>query len=449
MNDEYSAKLAMAARKLFEGAANQNRLSQNPLPFAIRLWNGEQVSFAPAGEKVFELEIASPQALRRILLRPNLATFAELYASGELNTGNTPPLELVQNIDHVALRASLKKISKWRVLKNAMPILLARSAPGRVQSPGKGLAFEGSQAGSASAGRNDQSLIHFHYDLSNNFYAQFLDPHMVYSCAYFDGPQTGLEEAQANKLDMICRKLHLQKDDRLFDPGCGWGALICYAAEKYGVKSHGVTLAQEQFDYCKQLIASKGLQDRVTVEFRDYRSVDTPESFDKVAQIEMFEHVGLENQEAHFLHMYKLLRPRGIYLHQASTRRATPNLADFAKPTAYQKFATRYIFPGGALDHIGMTVTNLERLGFEVHDVEAMREHFQRTLELWAGRLWTNRAAAVAEVGEARTRMWLFYLAASSIAFKRSTLNVFQTVASKRRVGPSGLPFSRRGLYDA
>ena len=353
-------KLAAAARKLLENASVGASQS-----FVLRLWNGERVVFGPAEENPVEIVIGSPRAMRQILLRPRIATFAELYATGEIDALDMHPLELVRRIDHVKMRASLRGISIWRAFADALPILMARSAPGSETA----LAFSGAQAASPAAGRNDSSLIQFHYDVSNRFYAQFLDPQMVYSCAYFEREDMSLEDAQAAKLELICRKLRLQKDDRLFDPGCGWGALICHAAEKYGVKAHGVTLAKEQFDYCQVLIAARGLQDRVTVELRDYRSVEANESFDKIAQIEMFEHVGLDNQENHFRHMHALLRPRGTYLHQASTRRATPNLADFAKPTAYQKFTTRYIFPGGALDHIGMTVTNLERLGFEVHDV--------------------------------------------------------------------------------
>jgi cyclopropane-fatty-acyl-phospholipid synthase len=271
---------------------------------------------------------------------------------------------------------------------------------------------------------------------------------MVYSCAYFERDGMDIAEAQTAKLDLICRKLRLEPGLRLFDTGCGWGALICHAAKNYGVKAHGVTLAKEQYDYTTAKIARMGLQDLVTVEIRDYRSVTEPESYDRIAQIEMFEHLGLDNHEPHFRHMHRLLKPRGLYLHQASTRRPTPDLSKFRKRTVYQQIATRYIFPGGELDYIGLTVTNLERLGFEVHDVENMREHFQKTCEAWSDRLWENRAEAAKEVGMARTRMWLAYLSATVMAFNRSNLNVFQTLASKRRVGPSGLPLNRRWIAD-
>ena len=208
-----------------------------------------------------------------------------------------------------------------------------------------------------------------------------------------------------------------------------------------------MTLSQQQFDFCQEKIRRLGLSDRVTVELRDYRTLDGPESFDKIAQIEMFEHLGIDNHDAHFELMHKLLRPRGLYLHQASTRRPTRDLRKFRKPTAYQKVITRFIFPGGELDYIGMTVTNLERHAFEVHDVENWREHFQRTLEIWTARLQENREAAEREIGPTKTRLWLLYFSLFAIAFQRNTCFVFQTLASKRQPGPSGVPMSRADLY--
>ncbi len=162
----------------------------------------------------------------------------------------------------------------------------------------------------------------------------------------------------------------------------------------------------------------------------------------------MFEHLGIDNHDQHFKDVHRLLRPRGLYLHQASTRRATKDLSKFRKMTPYQQVITTYIFPGGELDHIGMTVTNLERLGFEVHDVEGWREHFQKTCRIWAERLYERREEATAEIGWPRTRLWLLYFTLFSMAFERGTTNVFQTLASKRRTGLSGLPWTRHDLYD-
>lgn len=410
---------------------------------SFRLWTGDVVSsHSTDGNPPFEIGIKSAAAMRRMMLSPSFETAALLYALGEIEYGDVHPLELINRVDHTRLIRAFGWADRMRLIKAALPIL---TSGGKLDDT---LAFEGQQGQQPGKDRDDKSLIHFHYDLSNHFYSLFLDPEMVYSCAYFERDGMDIAQAQAAKLDLICRKLRLEPGLKLFDTGCGWGALICHAAKHYGVKAHGVTLAKEQYDYTTAKIARMGLQDLVTVEIRDYRSVTEPESFDRIAQIEMFEHVGLDNHDAHFKHMNRLLKPRGLYLHQASTRRPTVDISQFRKKTVYQRFATRYIFPGGELDYIGLTVTNLERLGFEVHDVENMREHFQKTCEAWANRLWESRAEAAKEVGMARTRMWLSYLSAVVIGFKRSNLNVFQTLASKRRVGASGLPLNRRWITD-
>jgi cyclopropane-fatty-acyl-phospholipid synthase len=286
-------------------------------------------------------------------------------------------------------------------------------------------------------------LIRFHYDVSNDFYALFLDSQMVYSCGYFPTPDTSLDDAQATKLDRICRKLRLRPGDRFLDIGCGWGGLLIHAARNYGVQGHGVTLSQAQFDYANAKVAELGLSDRIKIEMRDYRAIEAPEGYDKVAQVGMFEHVGLDNHDRHFAHVHKLLRPRGLYMHHAITRWATPDLSKFRKPTRYQKVISRFIFPGGELDYVGLTATNLERHGFEVHDVEGMREHYQLTLERWLDRLYENREVAAAEVGKTRMRLWMLYFALFARAFERGTIGIFQTLASKRSVGASGLDLAR------
>ena len=439
MTAEKKAKLGRAGRALAQIFADK---TGGQLSF--RLWTGELVS-APSldGKPPLEVRIGSAAALRQMMLKPGIESVAMLYAAGEFDFGDVHPMALVNRVDHTRLVNAFGWAERLRIMKAALPIL---TGGGKLADP---LAFEGQQGQQPGRDRDDKSLIHFHYDLSNRFYELFLDPEMVYSCAYFERDGMSLDEAQTAKLDLICRKLRLAPGLKLFDTGCGWGSLICHAARHYGVQAHGVTLAKEQLDYTNAKIARLGLQDSVKVELRDYRSVTEPEAYDRIAQIEMFEHLGLDNHDAHFRHVNRLLKPRGLYLHQASTRRASPNLAGFRKKSVYQQIATRYIFPGGELDYIGLTVTNLERMGFEVHDVENMREHFQKTCEAWSNRLWDNRAAAASEVGMARTRMWVAYLSATVMAFNRLNLNVFQTLASKRRLGPSGLPLHRRWITNA
>jgi cyclopropane-fatty-acyl-phospholipid synthase len=409
---------------------------------SAELWNGEVIPLGPGAKDDIRLVIRSPEAIRRALLHPGLETMFRLYGEGQIEIVGGTPLEAARRWDHLKALALPKKVNKLLLLKSAWPFLF-RSLESDVKAPG----YEKEVASGYGAARKDQEFIQFHYDVSNDFYALFLDPEMVYSCAYFSDDAPTLERAQIRKLDMICRKLQLKEGDRLLDIGCGWGGLICHAAKNYGVTAHGVTLSQAQLDYCKDRIAKLGLEGKIKVELRDYRSIDAWESYDKVAQIEMFEHIGIDNHDLHFAHINKLLRTRGLYLHQASTRMATKDIAAFRRKTKYQNVINKYIFPGGELDYIGLSTTNLERHRFEVHDIEAMREHFQRTLECWIDRLYKNRDKAAELVGMPRTRLWLLYFSLFAMAFERNTVSVFQTLASKRRTGPSGVPLDRQFQY--
>jgi len=231
----------------------------------------------------------------------------------------------------------------------------------------------------------------------------------------------------------------------MLDIGCGWGALICYAAEQYGVTATGVTLSEEQAVLARKRIKARGLDGKVSVELKDFRAMDG--EFDKISSIGMFEHVGLDHHDDYYRAVHRLLRPRGIYLHHAITRRGKKNLRNFRRKRTEYKALVRYIFPGGEVDHIGWTQTNLEANGFEVHDVEGWREHYARTTRLWAENLMVARDQAIAEVGAQKYRLWLAYLCGVSLGFERGSINIFQTVATRRTKGASGLPPTREDLY--
>ena len=289
---------------------------------------------------------------------------------------------------------------------------------GSRKAPAPTLEFAGAIPARVEAGRDDKALVQFHYDLSNDFYALFLDPAMVYSCAYFPDWSASLEEAQRAKLDIVCRKLRLAPGDRFLDIGCGWGGLVIHAAKTYGVQAHGVTLSQAQFDFAQARVAELGLADRVKIELKDYRELTG--EYDKIASVGMFEHVGLDNHDAYFAKMHALLRVRGLLLNHAITLRAQRK--NFRKKPPEYEAMTRYIFPGGELDHIGLSLDNLEIHEFDVHDVEGLREHYAKTCRIWAERLYARRAEAEAMIGEVKTHLWLLYLARCAIGFERGAL---------------------------
>ena len=409
---------------------------------SLRLWTGEVLPLGPNARDDIQIVVARPGAVRRLILKPGLMTLFELFATGDIRIEGGSPLEAADRWDHGRAVHLARRMDKGLMARAALPFLLG-GKDRTVDLPAWDASGDDG-VGADRTGRRDQDFIQFHYDVGNDFYALFLDPEMVYSSAYFPSREATLEAAQEEKLDRICRKLRLKSGQRMLDCGCGWAGLACWAAGKYGVSVHGVTLSQAQLDYGRAKVKRLGLEHLVTLELKDYREVDEPEGYDAIAQVEMFEHAGFANHEKHFNQMRRLLKPGGLYFHQASVRRGG---RDAIKPTPTTRVITRFIFPGGELDTIGMTVTNLGRLGFETLDVEDMREHFELTLREWTARLYAKREAAYAMVGEARTRLWLVYFALFAKAFERGSVLVYQTVAQKRRPGASGLPLDRASLY--
>lgn len=439
MPNAVSDSRIVAARRI---AAHVADLLQADL--SLRLWNGEILPLGPNARDDIQIVVARPSAVRRLLLKPGLMTLFEMFATGDLRVEGGSPLEAADRWDHGRAVHLARRADKMLVARAALPFLLGGSDAGATELPEWDKTGDDG-IGADKAGRSDQDFIQFHYDVGNDFYRLFLDPEMVYSSAYFLNHDTTLERAQEEKLDRICRKLRLKPGQKLLDVGCGWAGLSCWAAKNYGVTVHGVTLSQAQLDYGRAKVKAMGLEDRITLELKDYRNIAASGEYDAISQVEMFEHVGFANHERHFLEMKRLLKPGGLYFHQASVRRGG---RDPIKPTNTTKVITRFIFPGGELDTIGMTVTNLGRLGFETLDVEDMREHFELTLKHWTERLYDRREEAYALVGEPRTRLWLIYFALFKKAFERGSVLVYQTVAQKRRPGPSGLPLDRASLYE-
>ena len=407
--------------------------------FGFELWDGSQVPSTPIDDKNnLRVRFADPGVFTSLLRRPNVDTLIDLWMTKRVDLLGGTIFDFEEKRPKGKTRRLVKQLSKAKLAKAALPFLLSSSGGKNVYLKKD----EGSRDGSEASNKKN---IQYHYDVSNEFYALFLDELMVYTCGYFTKWDNSLDQAQRDKLDMICRKLRLKPGDRLLDIGCGWGALICHAAEHYGVTAHGVTLSEKQVDKGMKWIAERGLKDKVTIELKDFSKLTG--RYNKISSIGMFEHVGIKNHRHYFMTVNRLLEPRGLYLHHATTRPGKATNEQFnKKPKEYQAII-KYLFPGGELDHIGMSLQNLESSGFEVHDVEAWREHYVVTFEHWANRLMANEKKAINIVGEETYRLWMIYLCGVGLAFRRGTINKFQTVASKKTKGPSGLAPTRAELY--
>jgi len=276
--------------------------------------------------------------------------------------------------------------------------------------------------------RGNRPNIQYHYDVSNVFYSLWLDQRMVYSCAYFRTEADTLDQAQAQKLDHICRKLMLKPGEDFLDIGCGWGGLIIWAAQNYGVRATGITLSTNQFDYASARILELGLADRVKVELLDYLDLPATHLYDKIASIGMFEHVGIRHFPRYFGKIYRILKPgglvlnHGITLNQVHVQSLGSGISDFVE---------EYVFPGGQLAHASTVIEAMAADGLELIDAEPLREHYARTLWHWVDRLERNSEAARREAGEEKFRTWRIYLAGSAHAFDRGWLSILQLLAGK------------------
>jgi cyclopropane-fatty-acyl-phospholipid synthase len=276
--------------------------------------------------------------------------------------------------------------------------------------------------------RSNRRNIQYHYDVSNAFYRLWLDARMVYSCAYFRTESDTLDQAQAQKLDHICRKLMLEPGESFLDIGCGWGGLIFWAAQHYGVKASGITLSQNQFEHVRAKIAELGLTGRVDVRLLDY--VDLPEDrqYDKIASIGMFEHVGIANYPRYFGKIYRVLKPGGLAMNHGITQN---HVGVDSLGSGVGEFVEDYVFPGGQLAHVSRVIQGLGAEGLELIDAEGLREHYARTLWHWVDRLESNADAARREVGEQKFRIWRIYLAGSAHSFDRGWISIFQLLVGK------------------
>lgn len=291
----------------------------------------------------------------------------------------------------------------------------------------------------------DAEAIHYHYDLSNDFYRLWLDPEMVYSCAYYETGTEDLATAQLAKLRHLCRKLRLQPGEKLLDVGCGWGGLARLAAREFDVQVHGITLSEEQLKLGRERVEAEGLEGKVTLELLDYRDLPRDGRYDKVVSVGMFEHVGHANLGLYFQHLYDAVRPGGLVMNHGITSSNTDG-----RPVGRGAgdLIDRYVFPHGELPHLSLAVARMSEAGLEVVDVEGLRLHYARTLDFWSANPEAKLAEAAKLVPEQALRIWRLYLAGCAYGFKKGWINLHQILASKPHGdGGDEVPWSRGDIY--
>ncbi|UXY28007.1 SAM-dependent methyltransferase [Streptomyces sp. HUAS TT20] len=413
------------------------QLLGEPLPVRIRAWDGSQSGPPDAPTLV----IRNRRALRRLLWKPGELGLARAWVAGDLE---------IEGDLYTALDAMSGLV--WERAEGSRTLLQALRDPEVRAAAGRLLRLAGPPLPPAPpreevrrtthrlhTRRSDRRAISHHYDVGNDFYELVLGPSMVYSCAYWEDAGT-LESAQRDKLELVSRKLGLTSGQRLLDVGCGWGSMAMHAAREHGVSVVGVTLSQEQAAYARKRVADQGLTDRIEIRVQDYRDVaDGP--YDAISSIGMAEHVGSERYFEYATVLYGLLKPGGLLLNHQIARRPQRDESSY-HPDA---FIDAYVFPDGELAPLGSTVTQLERAGFEVRDVESIREHYALTLRRWVAALEAGWDRAVRLTGPGRARVWRLYMAACALAFERNRIGVNQVLAVRTpESGASGMPLRAR-----
>ncbi|BBB33246.1 cfa cyclopropane-fatty-acyl-phospholipid synthase [Thermotomaculum hydrothermale] len=391
------------------------------------LWNGEEV-FGDLKDTIIKINF--PWSLREMFIDASELSLAESYVYGDI--------DIEGNIYGIFPMAEYLVEKKLSLLEKASLFNLLRKLPKRDKPYSK---IRAKLKGEKHSKERDAQAISYHYDVSNEFYKIFLDKNLQYSCAYFQTGEEDINTAQIQKMDYICKKLYLKEGERLLDIGAGWGGLIIYAAKNYGVYAKGITLSKNQYEFANEWIKREGLEDRVKMEFRDYRDLDENDKFDKIVSVGMFEHVGEKNYSIYMKHAYNLLKEGGLFLNHG----ITINKVDFGKPRS--EFIQKYVFPDGELLPISLISVFSEDAGFEIRDIEQLREHYSRTTALWVKNLEENAEKCIREAGKERYRVWRLYLAASSYQFAIGKIGLYQTLLVKPEKGRANLPWTRKAWY--
>lgn len=391
---------------------------------AIRLWNDETV--IGNSDAVFTLVFRQAYPLKELILNRNLSRFAEAHLSGDVE-GEGDLKQFFDFVEHLQSR-KFGLLERIKLFKLALAINCHRDSQSlldRNRSP---------------KNTNSRESIAHHYDVHNDFYKLFLDPEMVYSCAYFSDENQPLAQAQRDKLDYICRKLRLAEGQKLLDIGCGWGGLAFWAARNYGVEVHGITLSQEQYDYAVSRSRELGLKEKVKFELRDYRDLDGEEQYDRIVSVGMFEHIGIANFPRYFHTVSRLLKPKGLFLNHGITNDTG------WRDTPVTRFMNEFIFPDGELARVSDVTDAMENQSLEILDTEALRPHYAMTLCHWVSKLEAAKDEAIRLVGFPTYRLWVLYMIGSAYYFTQGSTGLYQILACKSR-SAWPLPLRREGLY--
>jgi cyclopropane-fatty-acyl-phospholipid synthase len=407
-------------------------LRTHPNPeFAVRLWTGTTWRPDSTLPCRFTLVLTHPGALRKLLDPPNELSMAEAYIFGDV--------DIEGSVEAACAFGEYLQGMEWGVPEKIRMGLRLHSLP-REESTLAGRPAAHIH-GSKHSEERDREAVSYHYDTSNEFFNLWLDKEMIYSAAYFRSPEDDIDTAQEQKLDYICRKLRLHAGEHILDIGCGWGGLAMYAARHYGVHVLGVTLSHRQAELGAARIRQAGLSHLCRVEIRDYREIDQPSGFDKLVSVGMFEHVGESHLPQFFYQAWRLLRPGGVFLNHGVT--SNPLHTPHAGPS----FVNRYVFPDSETIPIETTLGIAGKSGFEVRDVESLREHYALTLRRWVTLLERRHEEAILATDETTYRIWRLFMAGCAYGFAKGRLNLYQVLFSKPDDGVSGLPLRRVEWY--